>query len=95
MKSQQCIQDWSIPATVEDKLTSEETKEDRESWRTHFLLNKSHTYRDPFLVTSNNFQLSSQSINVAADPIIIVGIARLPHLVYTFQKKKKKRVNML
>ena len=70
-----------IPSTAEDKLVSEETKEDKESWRMHFLLNRSHTYNDPFLVTSSSFQLSSQSMNVAADPIIIVGMARLPHFV--------------
>lgn len=75
---------------LDDEFTSAVISDANESWRRQFLLKRSHTYKDPFLVTSNNFQLSSQSINVAADPIIIVGIARLPHFVYTCSNMNEK-----
>lgn len=75
-----------LPASLAVDLGSAVTSEANESWRRHFMLNRSHTYKDPFLVTRNNFQLSSQSMNTAADPIIMVGMARLPHFVYTFRR---------
>jgi hypothetical protein len=70
-----------VPASFADAFGFEATRDANESLRRQFRLNRSHRYKDPFLVTKNNFQHSSQSINIAADPTIIVGIARLPHFV--------------
>lgn len=71
----------AYPLPLSDKLGSHVMRDSSEPRRVQFRLNKSQTYNDPFLVTTNNFQQSSQSTKVGADPSIIVGIARLPHFV--------------
>jgi hypothetical protein len=70
-----------IPASFAEEFGFKATRDANVSLRRQFRLYRSQTYKDPFLVTNNNFQHSSQSINVAADPIIMVGIALLPHFV--------------
>lgn len=70
-----------LPASFADESSLEVTREAKESCRRHVLLKRSHTYNNPLFVTSSNFQHSSQSIKAAADPIIMAGIARLPHFV--------------
>ena len=76
-----------LPVSLEEAFGSAVIKDSKVSWRRQVRLNKSHKYKDPFFVTSNNLQDSSQSMNIAAEPIIMAGIARLPHFVYTFSNK--------